>query len=170
MRLFMLRGDLPYGERVSQREHAQQCAELALAAGASDALITAALLHDVGHLLSTTAVDERKVDDRHEHVGAKFLARWFVDDVTRPIALHVEAKRYLCLVEPSYRQQLSPASIDSLALQGGVMNASEARAFQGLAGAEEAVLLRRWDEAAKQVGRASAAWVSFVKHATRCLR
>ena len=39
------------GERVRQLEHALQCAALAEAEGAEATLITAALLHDIGHLI-----------------------------------------------------------------------------------------------------------------------
>jgi predicted HD phosphohydrolase len=51
--LFDRHGNIAYSdEPVTQREHALQTAALAEAAGASDALITAALLHDLGHLLN----------------------------------------------------------------------------------------------------------------------
>ena len=40
-----------YDEDLSQLDHALQTAALAVAADASDALVAAALLHDVGHLL-----------------------------------------------------------------------------------------------------------------------
>ena len=44
--------DIQYGnEDVTQLEHALQCAELAEQNNKSDAFITAALLHDIGHLL-----------------------------------------------------------------------------------------------------------------------
>ena len=44
-------GDQDYiGEPVSQREHALQAAAHARVAGASGAVVLAALLHDVGHL------------------------------------------------------------------------------------------------------------------------
>ena len=39
------------GEDISQLQHALQCASLAEAAKASPALISAALLHDIGHLV-----------------------------------------------------------------------------------------------------------------------
>ncbi len=40
-----------YDEAITELQHALQCAELATAAGESDALLAAALLPDVGHLL-----------------------------------------------------------------------------------------------------------------------
>ena len=59
------------------------------------------------------------------------------------------AKRYLCAVEPQYRARLSPASVHTLALQGGPMNTAEITAFESEPHHADAVRLRRWDEAAK---------------------
>ncbi|MEZ5264430.1 MAG: HD domain-containing protein [Acidimicrobiales bacterium] len=148
-----------YSEAVTQTEHALQCAALAVAAGADDALVAAALLHDVGHLLTVRdrAAGHRPSDDRrHEAVGAVHLATWFGPEVTRPVALHVAAKRYLCAVDDGYAATLSPASVHSLALQGGPMTAEQCEAFAASAGAEAAVALRRWDDLAKVPGLAVA--------------
>jgi len=71
--------------------------------------------------------------------------------VTAPIALHVEAKRYLCAVESGYFDQLSEASRLSLAIQGGVMSEDEAAAFAKEPAFEAALLLRRCDDAGKDV-------------------
>ncbi len=109
--LFGRRGDGTYGEAVDQRRHALQCADRAVATGAPDALVAAALLHDIGHLLSgpdVPGVDRTTEDDRHEAVGARFLAPRFGPDVSRPVALHVMAKRYRCTVDPDYYGGLSP--------------------------------------------------------------
>ena len=46
--LYEERGGEPYGESITQIEHALQCAALARDEGASDAMIVAALFHDVG--------------------------------------------------------------------------------------------------------------------------
>ena len=133
--LFAERGDSAYGgEAVSQREHALQAAHFARQSGASAALITAALLHDIGHLLHHLpdhAPDEG-VDDLHEKLAGRWLARWFGAEVVEPVRMHVDAKRYLCAVEPDYRQQLSPASLVSLALQGGPMTERGGRGLPGI--------------------------------------
>ena len=50
--LFDLYGSNTYSEQVSIVAHSRQAAALAREAGASDGLVVAALLHDVGHLLS----------------------------------------------------------------------------------------------------------------------
>ncbi len=151
-KLFAERGDSAYGgEAVSQREHALQAAHFARESGATAALITAALLHDVGHLLHHLPDDapDEGVDDLHEELAGRWLGRWFGAEVIEPARMHVEAKRYLCAVEPAYQGQLSPASLVSLALQGGPMTDAEVEAFRRSPHAVGAVALRRWDDAAK---------------------
>ncbi len=141
-----------YDEAVTELDHALQSAALATSDGAPDHLIAAALLHDVGHLVSddnVTLDEDLTADFRHERVGARFLARWFGPEVTAPVALHVAAKRYLCAVEPGYLEGLSPSSTRSLALQGGPMSAAEIEAFECLAHHDAAVQVRRWDDRAK---------------------
>ncbi len=148
--LYRRRGKHHYDEVVSQTDHARQCGALARAAKADASTIVAAFLHDVGHLLAD--VHDRDRDLRHEVVGARFLANWFGPEVTEPIRLHVSAKRYLCATSPDYLAALSPASIASLALQGGPMSEHEVAAFDAEPGADAAVALRRWDDLAKQHG------------------
>lgn len=152
---FRRSGSNSYGrERVTQLQHALQCAALAEAKGAAPALITAALLHDVGHLihdLGDTAA--RGVDDRHELLGWRWLSRWFGEAVVEPVRQHVRAKRYLTATDPAYYATLSPASVRSLELQGGPFTRERATEFIGLPYAAQAVRLRRWDEAAKVAGK-----------------
>ena len=145
-------GTHTYDEQLSQMDHAIQCAELARQSGASDDLIIASLLHDIGHLLELESKSGNvniDINDRHEATGTRYLARSFGSGVTAPIALHVDAKRYLCAVEPTYFDTLSEGSVRSLELQGGPMTDEEARRFEGLPGFEDAVSLRRWDEQGK---------------------
>jgi len=145
-----------YDEDITQLDHALQSAALAEAAGSDDALIAAALLHDVGHLLDMEAglIDGAipDVDLGHEATGARWLATAFPPTVTGPIALHVRAKRYLCAVDPNYAAGLTPGSTASLARQGGPMGPDEADAFAANPGADAAVLLRRWDDQGKVEG------------------
>jgi len=153
--LFAAKGDRMYsGEPVTQLEHALQSAARAEAAGADAALVTAALLHDLGHLLNDhgDTPTARGVDDVHQYFALPFLRPLFGDDVLEPIRLHVDAKRYLCATRPGYREALSEDSKRSLALQGGAHSAAEATAFAALPGAARAVELRLWDDAAKQPG------------------
>jgi phosphonate degradation associated HDIG domain protein len=145
-----------FGEAVTQAEHALQTAALAEAAAADPELVAAALLHDVGHLLHGLGEDaaDRGIDDRHEEGGAAWLARHFGPAVADPVRLHVAAKRYLCAVEPDYLAALSLASQRSLELQGGPFTPDEAEAFRREPHWEDAVALRRWDDAAKVPGLA----------------
>ncbi len=153
--LFRRRGaDAYLGEPVSQQEHALQAAHLAVLDGAPAALVAAALLHDVGHLLGGEDDNpaERGMDARHEDAGHAWLAKHFGPEVTEPVRRHVLAKRYLCAVEPEYLTALSPASVLSLELQGGPLTPEQARTFDQNPHARGAVLLRRWDDRAKTPG------------------
>jgi phosphonate degradation associated HDIG domain protein len=151
--LFKTRGDAEYfGEPVSQKEHALQCAALASQDGAPEALIAAALLHDIGHLLPGDEDLPPEADRCHEERAATWLRAYFEPDVTEPIRLHVLAKRYLCTVDPLYFGRLSQASIDSLMLQGGTLTPGERASFEKDRYFQSALRVRRWDEAAKQPG------------------
>ena len=156
-------GDDYGGERLSQLQHALQCAALAEAEGASASLIAAALLHDIGHLVHDLGDSPaaRGIDDRHELIGRQWLARWFSEAVTEPVRLHVNAKRYLTATEPGYFGSLSSASLRSLELQGGAFTPELAAGFISLPHAEAAVRLRRWDEAAKVPGTATPSLAHF---------
>ncbi len=142
------------GERVSQREHALQAAYLAEQEGRPDALVVAALLHDIGHLLDggDQGLAEQGIDASHEEVASQWLADRFGPEVTEPIRLHVDAKRYLCAVEPGYIDQLSAASVTSLNVQGGPFTADEVASFEESPFVDDAVSLRRWDDRAKTPG------------------
>jgi [1-hydroxy-2-(trimethylamino)ethyl]phosphonate dioxygenase len=150
--LYARRGDEHYGEDVTQRAHALQCAALARASGADDTLVVAALLHDVGHLLALPRAEgfrDDVDDDDHEAIGARALAPLFGPAVAAPVALHVTAKRWRCFAEPSYLDALSDASRRSLHAQGGPLEATEARRFEQHPSFAAAVALRGWDDAAK---------------------
>ncbi len=161
--IYTARGAEHYGEDVSQSEHAEQCAHYAQADGAGDALVVAALLHDIGHLLQKQGSDaaDRGIDTRHERIGAGFLARGFPAEVTEPIALHVQAKRYLATIDPAYIGRLSAASLQSLALQGGPLSEAECDAFRAHPHHEAALRLRRYDEMGKVVGAQPAPFASY---------
>lgn len=161
-----------YGmEAINQLEHALQCAAQAEKEGADAALITAALLHDIGHLIHKLGIAaERGIDDRHEALGEKLLRQWFDEDVVRPVALHVDAKRYLCAMEPDYFGKLSAGSVRSLQLQGGPFEKDEAEAFMASSGGEDAVRLRRWDEGAKVVDLHTPPLAHFRPYVEACLK
>jgi len=162
--LFNEKGGSMYGgEAVTQLEHALQGATLARQQGATSSLVTAALLHDIGHLLHDLPQDapDEGVDDVHENLAAQFLAAHFTPDVVEPVRLHVEAKRYLCATENGYLQLLSAPSIQSLALQGGPMDKSEVSDFEQSPYYKQAVQLRIWDDSAKDPSVQTAPIESF---------
>lgn len=163
--LFDTLGQRSYsGEPVTQLEHALQSAALAQAEGATEALVAAALLHDLGHMVNDLGEtpSERGVDDLHQFHGAHFLKPWFGPEVLEPIRLHVPAKRYLCATRAGYLEALSPDSQRSLVLQGGVYDKAEAEAFIGKPFAADAVRLRLWDDAAKVAGLPTPSFASHV--------
>lgn len=167
------KGHRAYGlSHINQRAHALQAALLAEQAGCTSALITASLLHDIGHMVHDLGEDPaaRGVDDRHEALGDAFLKQHFGPEVTEPVRLHVAAKRYLCGTEADYFARLSSDSVRSLALQGGPMSQEEAAVFGAQPYALDAVQLRRFDEGAKVKDLAVPPTAHFVPHMRACLR
>ncbi len=155
LKILSVKGHYQYGqEPVSQLKHALQCATLAALARASNELIVACLFHDFGHLIHYLGEDaaNKGIDDHHEYRSIKYLKHLFGEAVTEPIRLHVEAKRYLCAIKPNYFAALSPASQQSLELQGGAFSSDAAALFIHQPYAEDAVQLRIWDDKAKIVG------------------
>lgn len=152
------------GEAISQREHALQTAWLAEQNGEDDALVVACLLHDLGHMLFEQGDGDlaQGEDDLHQYRILPFLRGLLPDAVVEPIGLHVDAKRYLCCAEAGYYAALSPASRQSLALQGGPMQPSEAAAFSTRPHAMSAIALRRYDDEAKIVDLATPTFDYFL--------
>jgi phosphonate degradation associated HDIG domain protein len=166
------RADGAYGlHDVTQKQHALQAAWLAERAGCAPALVAAALLHDIGHLVHDLGENPAAagVDDQHEERGHAWLALAFGPAVTEPVRLHVAAKRYLCAVEPDYFAKLSPDSVRSLALQGGPMSAEEVAAFGSLPQYRDAVQLRRFDEQAKVADLETPPVAHFMPVVAQCL-
>jgi phosphonate degradation associated HDIG domain protein len=164
LKLYEVKGDREYeGEGISQLEHALQSAQLAQQAGSAPALVCAALLHDVGHLLNDKGETPtlRGVDDLHQYAALPFLRPYFPEAVLGPIRLHVDAKRYLCATRPDYYERLSEDSKRSLKLQGGVFAPAEAERFIGQPHAADAVQVRLWDDAAKVRGAATPGLAHF---------
>ena len=159
------------GEPVTQLEHALQTAHLAEQSSASTELITACLLHDLGHLLNEQGDTPslRGIDDTHQYYALPFLRGLFPGAVLDAIKLHVDAKRYLCQALPHYHGKLSEDSKRSLQLQGGVFSADEAAAFIALPSARDAVMLRQWDDLAKQADWQTPSLTHFLGIAARCV-
>lgn len=142
------------GEPVSQLEHALQCADLARQAKADDEVIIAALLHDIGHMVDVS--EDQKMGKwgvkDHELVGKEYLQTLgFSKKITDLVEGHISAKRYLIYKNPTYAKKLSPASIETLKYQGGMMSPEEAKEFEQSPWFKEKLKLREWDERAKEV-------------------
>jgi [1-hydroxy-2-(trimethylamino)ethyl]phosphonate dioxygenase len=153
--IFKKRGANDYfGESVSMTEHALQAAYFAQNAHAPPALIVAALLHDIGHLIDDVPNEilDWTTDAHHEQVGGLWLARRFRPEVSEPVRLHVPAKRYLLATDADYFSKLSPASVITLKLQGGPMTAHEVADFESERFHKDAVRVRQWDDQGKAVG------------------
>jgi phosphonate degradation associated HDIG domain protein len=171
---FEQRGSGRYGkESVTQLQHALQSGQLAEDSGADNRLITAALLHDIGHILGDHAMStdcELNLDDKHEAIGYHFLRQHFGNAVADPVRLHVVAKRYLCTMNTEYEGKLSPTSLKSYQDQGGTMSADEVEQFEAEPYFREALRLRHWDDTAKDPDAAVPNLIDFMHFVELCLR
>ncbi|MEO7744541.1 MAG: phosphonate degradation HD-domain oxygenase [Usitatibacter sp.] len=170
-KLFRDHGHVAYdGEGVSQLEHALQAAHRAESEEAPIELVTAALLHDLGHVLNRQGdtPSARGIDDQHQYFAIPFLRPIFRPAVIEPIRLHVDAKRALCAIEPAYYERLSEDSRRSLTLQGGVFSQEEAQAFMAKPHARESMRVRRWDDQAKVPGELTPPLAHYLELAARC--
>ena len=150
---FVNNKSLYIGEKVTMAEHMIQSAMLAEKNKSSSSLICASLLHDYGHFIldNPDKLVNQKEDGKHEDVAYRYLKKYFKKNVVEPIKNHVKAKRYLVRSQ-KYYQILSQASKVSLHLQGGVMNEGEAEEFEKEKFFDDAIKLRKFDEAAKKTG------------------
>jgi len=142
-------------ERVSQLDHALQCAKQASDEGQDDETVIAALLHDVGHLCAPPRAARMGSAgvSHHEAIGATYLRkRGFSEKVTELVSGHVQAKRYLTFKDPGYFEELSPASVQTLGYQGGPMSEDEASEFESDPLSELKLRVRLWDERGKRPG------------------
>jgi predicted HD phosphohydrolase len=132
--------------------------------------VTAALLHDLGHMLNFQGETPtiRGIDDQHQYFAIPFLRGLFPAAVIEAIRLHVDAKRALCALEPGYYDALSEDSKRSLKLQGGIYSREEVATFLARPGAEDAMRVRRWDDAAKVPGAATPSLSHYLQIAAQC--
>lgn len=148
--LLLKRGGARRGdEAVSSLAHALQCAAWARAARSDDEVVLAALLHDVGHLLSEA---EESSFSHHGLWAARFLRPFVPARVVWLVEYHVLAKRYLCTVDRDYVESLSPASLRSWLRQGGPLDRETRRELERQPGLSALLAIRRWDEAGKERG------------------
>lgn len=143
------------GEPVSQLEHMSQSAQLAILRGSDDEVVLAAFFHDIGHICVMQQTENSMGGygvKRHEKIGADFIrSKGFPERVAQLIESHVQAKRYLTFKYPEYYNNLSEASRKTLEYQGGKMTADEADRFERADIFDASILMRRWDEEAKEM-------------------
>lgn len=147
-------GDEHYEEDVTQMQHGLQAAYLARSTDQDPEYITAALFHDIGHIIADDPEhpnNPTEENDDHEQIAADCFDGIFPDKVIEPILLHVVSKRYLCTKQTDYYDKLSEPSQKSFHLQGGAMSEDELAAFESHPHYQAAVRLRTWDDRAKDV-------------------
>jgi len=155
--LYTKYGDADYiGEPVSQIEHMSQSAQLAIDEGFDDEVILAAFFHDIGHICVISSVGDESMGGygkrSHEKIGADYLRSCgFPERVAKLVENHVQAKRYLTYKFPEYYERLSEASKKTLEYQGGVMSDIEGKSFEADPLFETSILMRKWDELAKEI-------------------
>jgi predicted HD phosphohydrolase len=150
------RGGSLYDDFSTQEQHGRTTAFMAMKNGACDSTVAACYLHDIGHLLLNEHAGRGDflADDKvHEEIGARFLKRAFPSEVTEVVRLHVDAKRYLCTVDPEYYAGLSQASQRSFELQGGCLSKAEAAEWASQPFAQQAAQLRKWEDEGKRLWR-----------------
>jgi phosphonate degradation associated HDIG domain protein len=143
------------GEPVSQLEHMSQTATLALEEGYDDEVVLAAFFHDIGHLCVGDKSELGPLGHtHHEEAGARYLlTKGFPQRVASLVKSHVLAKRYLTFKYPDYYNHLSDASRQTLLMQGGPMTATEAAAFEEHPLFDLSLLMRKWDDLAKETNQ-----------------
>ncbi|HWW52139.1 MAG TPA: hypothetical protein VNY84_00110 [Acidimicrobiales bacterium] len=131
---------------LSELDHGLQCAfELSRRRPTDVELHVAGLVHDVGHQFGA--------DDAHARLGADAVRPLLGERVAALVDSHVLAKRYLVATDPAYSGLLSTVSTESLAVQGGPLTDGPAAAFRASPWFEDALELRRADDASKVPGR-----------------
>lgn len=141
------------GEKITQTEHAIQCALVAKNEGYNDYVIIGALLHDIGHLIGLQNNLEEMDSlgtSSHENIGYEFLKKYnFPTIICDLVKNHISAKRYLVSKHPEYYNKLSNASKQTLIYQGGSMTKEEMKEYELNPNFELYLKLREWDDKAK---------------------
>jgi predicted HD phosphohydrolase len=124
----------------------QTAAILERVAPADPELQVAGLVHDLGTVLAPGRPQD------HAAVGAAAVAALLGARIAGLVARHDQAKRYLVTVDPRYRHRLSPRSLETLRVQGGLLDPEERKALLASPDLEACLTLRRADDAAKAPG------------------
>ncbi|WP_250317945.1 HDIG domain-containing metalloprotein [Pedobacter sp. B4-66] len=146
-------GNEEYGEDVTQLMHMMQSANCAIKEGASNEMVIAAFLHDIGHFLEGKEDMGGYGRQDHDHLGAEYLLNsGFPERLAKLVNSHVSTKRYLTFKDQNYLNELSEASKITLKFQGGPMSATEALAFEADPMKELYIKIRLWDDLGKETG------------------
>lgn len=174
--VYDLYGDQAYtiGEDVTQKQHALQAADLAMALNWTEAEVVGALLHDIGHLLGQW-YNWPKMGDvgvmEHEIRGADWLkTRKFPGATVDLVRYHIAPKRYKAAVVPGYvEHELSVASQATLKFQGGPMTDEEVEQFEKHFLFEKFLTMRTIDDEAKLVNCSTRSWQFYHRMMYRVL-
>ena len=152
LNLYKTKGNTMYDKKISQLTHSFQTLEMAISKGFDEKFQLCCFLHDIGHLLldeNNDNIDFLKEDLKHELIGYRFLKNFLEDDITKPILLHVQAKRFLCTVNNEYYNSLSDASKESFKIQGGKMTQEQCNTFRNNSHLNLALTLREFEDISK---------------------
>ena len=139
--------DVGDDESVDVLTHSLQCCALLAGVEPGDReLQVAGLVHDVGTVL------QPRHPRTHARLGAAAVRDLLGARVARLVELHDQAKRYLVTTDPAYRHQLSARSVETLRLQGGLLDPVERATLDADPDLPAALALRRADDAAKVPG------------------
>ena len=153
LNLYKTKGNTMYDKKISQITHSFQTMEMAIRRGFDEKFQLCCFLHDIGHLLldeNNSSEDFLKDDLKHELIGYRFLKDFFEDEITKPILLHVKAKRFLCTVNNEYYNSLSDSSKKSFKIQGGKMTQEQCNTFRNNSYVNLALTLREFEDISKK--------------------
>jgi predicted HD phosphohydrolase len=138
-------GSTIYDEpEVDALSHALQCGAILRVEHPDDPeLAIAGLLHDIADIADPSDHTD------HDVRGGKLVGPLFGGRVSRLIAGHVIAKRYLIATDPAYRDQLSSRSMETLVVQGDALDTVDLAQMAVDPDLDAMVILRRADERAK---------------------
>ena len=170
--LFARHGAEQYsGEPVTQLEHALQTAHFAEQSDAGDELVTACLLHDLGHLLNHQGETPtlRGIDDTHQYFALPFLRGLFR---RRGARRDQAARRRQALPLPGQRRLLRGAvgRLEAQPRAAGRRVRRWRRRAPSSPSRRRATrcMLRQWDDLAKQADLATPSLAHFLARAAAC--
>jgi predicted HD phosphohydrolase len=147
-------GSVEYmGQGITHLEHALQTAYFARAQGYDNVVVTAALLHGIGHLIGLKYDFEIMGNfgiKNYEKIGADWLRQVEMSETTcLLIEKHTQARRFIVTTSPDYYDNLSETSKEILKLKGDLMAEKEIEEFRSNELKQALIVLSIWDEKSK---------------------